>query len=566
MKTIKNTMIVLMLGMTMMLTAQPTPGVIYTSTSTYSASPTQTLPAFITTLYYPSGFCVFSSPAIPITSTTSGTYGYGTGITFTTGAVGTQSAGTALIPGPFYTNGGVAPGGLLYFSQSTGANAGIKDTGIYVVGYKPNASTTWTSQNIFLGVCQSAIPTPTAGFTQNTQSVCVNGVINFTNTSSSASLVTTYGPSYTQKIWPSKYTWIITGPVNLPPVIASPGATTQPGSLGTPLSYTFNTPGTYTISLNATNWSGPNSNMPDPVCTQTQIVTVYANPTVSASNASVCPGKSVTLNASGASSYTWNTGAYTSSISVSPSIPTNYTVTGIYGNGCKNSTTLSVSIGTNPALSVSQPPFPICAGNNLTLTATSSNGTITWPNGNQVVSPTANTTYTIISTLNGCITSSNISVATNPLPTVSVVYSPTICMNTNSTIVANGASTYTWNGVSFGISLLLNVSTNTVINVVGTDGNGCFNSTTVSINAVDCTTGIGENHLNSSIKVYPNPSNGEFFVEAENGTVQVFTLTGQLISTTELNGKTPIHVEAAGMYVIKLTVDGRVYSSRLINQ
>ena len=168
--------------------------------------------------------------------------------------------------------------------------------------------------------------------------------------------------------------------------------------------------------------------------------------------------------------------------------------------------------------------------------------------------------------MNGCITSSNISVATNPLPTVSVVYSPTICMNTNSTIVANGASTYTWNGVSFGISLLLNVSTNTVINVVGTDGNGCFNSTTVSINAVDCTTGIGENHLNSSIKVYPNPSNGEFFVEAENGTVQVFTLTGQLISTTELNGKTPIHVEAAGMYVIKLTVDGRVYSSRLINQ
>jgi len=77
----------------------------------------------------------------------------------------------------------------------------------------------------------------------------------------------------------------------------------------------------------------------------TQTITINANtsPTLSVSNASLCIGNSVTLSASGASTYSWSTGATTSSTSVSPTIQTIYTVTGM-ANNCSATQTVMVSI------------------------------------------------------------------------------------------------------------------------------------------------------------------------------------------------------------------------------
>ncbi|MEZ4879194.1 MAG: M36 family metallopeptidase [Chitinophagales bacterium] len=58
------------------------------------------------------------------------------------------------------------------------------------------------------------------------------------------------------------------------------------------------------------------------------IVTVKAKPVVSVNNATICSGQSVTLTASGASTYNWSTGAATTSISVSPTSTTSYKVAG----------------------------------------------------------------------------------------------------------------------------------------------------------------------------------------------------------------------------------------------
>ena len=51
-------------------------------------------------------------------------------------------------------------------------------------------------------------------------------------------------------------------------------------------------------------------------------VTVNAIPTVAVNSATICAGKSVLLNASGATSFNWSNSATTSSISVSPSTTT----------------------------------------------------------------------------------------------------------------------------------------------------------------------------------------------------------------------------------------------------
>jgi len=73
----------------------------------------------------------------------------------------------------------------------------------------------------------------------------------------------------------------------------------------------------------------------------TSTVTVNALPVVSATAQTLCLGNSGVLTATGASSYTWSTGGIASTIVVSPTITTSYTVTGQDDNGCVNTATVN---------------------------------------------------------------------------------------------------------------------------------------------------------------------------------------------------------------------------------
>ncbi|MBK7668139.1 MAG: T9SS type A sorting domain-containing protein [Sphingobacteriaceae bacterium] len=68
-------------------------------------------------------------------------------------------------------------------------------------------------------------------------------------------------------------------------------------------------------------------------------VTVNSLPTinVTTSNSVLCVGQTATLNTGGANTYTWNTSAITSSIVISPTLNTTYTVAGTDSNGCVDS-------------------------------------------------------------------------------------------------------------------------------------------------------------------------------------------------------------------------------------
>ncbi len=72
-------------------------------------------------------------------------------------------------------------------------------------------------------------------------------------------------------------------------------------------------------------------------------ITVYTLPniTLTGSTGIICTGETVTLTAGGANSYTWNTGFMTPAIVISPTISTNYTVTGTGLNNCTGSATLT---------------------------------------------------------------------------------------------------------------------------------------------------------------------------------------------------------------------------------
>lgn len=149
---------------------------------------------------------------------------------------------------------------------------------------------------------------------------------------------------------------------------------------------------------------------------------------------SVCQGSSVPLTASGATTYSWSTGATTASISVSPTISTNYTVTGTTGS----------CVGTPATFSVTFLPASLSAGSNLNmlckqkavLNATcnpASPASVAWSPATNlssatVLNPTvtagASTNYTVNVTLsNGCIKTSTVNVS-------SYAQTPDICQVT----------------------------------------------------------------------------------------------------------------------------------------
>jgi len=75
-------------------------------------------------------------------------------------------------------------------------------------------------------------------------------------------------------------------------------------------------------------------------------ITVNAIPTlsVSANPASVCAGYTSTITATGASTYTWNTGSIADTSIVHPTLATSYSVTGTDMNGCVNTATAGINV------------------------------------------------------------------------------------------------------------------------------------------------------------------------------------------------------------------------------
>ena len=99
-------------------------------------------------------------------------------------------------------------------------------------------------------------------------------------------------------------------------------------------------------------------------------VTVNSLPVVNITgNNVICIGGSTTLTAGGGVSYTWSNGANTTSVTVSPTVNTIYTVTATDINGCKANTSISVKVNPLPIPSISGDNI-ICVGESTTLVAT----------------------------------------------------------------------------------------------------------------------------------------------------------------------------------------------------
>lgn len=205
-------------------------------------------------------------------------------------------------------------------------------------------------------------------------------------------------------------------------------------------------------------------------CTITPTVSINSSHTV------LCAGSTATLTASGSvNSYSWNTGALTNTLSVSPSSTTVYFVSNT-GNYCASSSAFTLAVTPQPTVSVSSSTSLTCAGSSVHLTATGANS-YSWNTGQTSASfqtaPVATTVYTITGTTNNCSNVKTFTQQVQPLP-VLVISSSTnqICSGNTAILSVSGASAYLWNTGQTISSISTSPLATTIYTVTGTT-NGC---------------------------------------------------------------------------------------------
>lgn len=195
---------------------------------------------------------------------------------------------------------------------------------------------------------------PTITSQPNSTVICGNGSTSFAMAATGA----------------TSYTWMVnngTGFVNVTNGGVYAGANTPTLTL-------TNVPGTYNnyvYQCVATNSVGGT------VTSQATLVVNNTNVLVTG-NTQLCQGSGGTLSASGAATYTWNTGSNSSSIAINPSVTTTYTVTGTSSISCISSPVIvTVQVVPNPTIASSG--GTVCSYPGTTsITANASVPNITW--------------------------------------------------------------------------------------------------------------------------------------------------------------------------------------------
>ncbi|KXK39636.1 MAG: PKD domain-containing protein [Bacteroidetes bacterium OLB9] len=212
----------------------------------------------------------------------------------------------------------------------------------------------------------------------------------------------------------------------------------------------------------------------------------------------ICSGESTTLqaqlNGGNPVSYAWNTGATSSTITVSPSSNTTYVVTITDINGCTSSASKLVTVNPLPAVSIDGQD--VCLNSSTTLTASGGTSYV-WSTGETTpsitVSPLMNTTYTVTATNNfGCTAAASKTVNVLPLPVVTITGDLQICLNEVTTLTASGGVSYVWSTGETTSSIDVSPVVNTTYTVTATDANGCSNtaSATVIVNGLSINASI----------------------------------------------------------------------------
>jgi hypothetical protein len=343
------------------------------------------------------------------------------------------------------------------------------------------------------------------------------------------------------------YTWL-PSTTNNSFVAVSPGATT-----------------TYSLQYS-------NGTVTCPIVESTVTIGSQLSIDLAASSNTVCSGTSVSISAqSAATTYSWNTGATTAAITVTPNATTVYTVAGITGSlpfpTCYGANTIQITVNASPSVAVAISPSVLCASQgSVTITASGADS-YSYPNlasNDNPLSfgtPTAGVWNLQINGINnnGCSVSGVIVFTVEPTPTVTVTRSsPTLCTTHVATLTGNGADTYVWTGANPSTSNPMTYSSSTAgtknFIVTGTDLAGCTGTAAISINVSVCNlVGLNALSANGETAIFPNPFTNEIHINDLDGQVIIYNAIGQVVINTPIRLSETINTSdlPKGSYLVK---------------
>lgn len=291
-------------------------------------------------------------------------------------------------------------------------------------------------------------------------------------------------------------------------------------------------------------------------------------------NSSICTGDSVSISATSGFNYIWSTGETTNTITVSPSLTTNYTVA-VADSALGCTTLLTQNINVNSVNASINGVTSICEGNSTTLMATGGTSYL-WNTGSTTasitVSPLISTTYFVAvnnSTL-GCSDSVSQQVIVNSV-SASLI-------QTNDSLIALGgdsASIYQWIDCTSNLQIAGANSNVFISQLAGIYAaiiisNGCTDTS----NCILVTTGIAEHYSSNHFSIYPNPATNTITIKIhsdETGEIQIVNTIGEIVypknprGFENLAGLHDLRIDVskfpAGMYVVRW-ISGENYQTQ----
>lgn len=279
------------------------------------------------------------------------------------------------------------------------------------------------------------------------------------------------------------------------------GVQTDTSNLRSP-SFTFDTPGTYTVSLQVKSPMGCAKSTSASIRVFEGLGGKITGPT------EICEGSDASFTAStlipGNPTYKWILPDGTNSSAVTTPVK-KYTTAGTYpilllvdNNGCVDSIPTNLKVNPNPEIGLTQKNAVLCEGSELSVTA-SGGSVYQWSPSTFIDNTNAatvkintrnNATYRVnVTTEYGCSKMDSIFIRVAKPFNLSTQNVFTVCEGKAVNLLVSGASTYKWINNTSGLSNnsisnpVATPSQNTIYTVVGTDADKCFTDTAnVSVN------------------------------------------------------------------------------------
>jgi gliding motility-associated-like protein len=464
--------------------------------------------------------------------------------------------------------------GQAYSFQVTDANGCPKTiSGTFVGG-----STLSYPQTAYctVGTASPTITGNAGGTYSSTAGLSINastGIINL-----AASTPNTYTVTYTTPAVPGPAcptTFVIT--INpLPTIVANDVTVCEGGTIAvnasgaatyswSPATYLSSATGSSVNFVNGVTTNYTVSGTDVNGCVNTDLVTVTVNgnaPIDAGPDVAICIGSSVTLNASGATTYAWDNGV-SNGIPFTPTVGTiTYTVIGTT-LGCTSTDQVVVTVNPLPVVFAGNNVI-VCEGSTVTLTGSGAN-TYTWnpviSNGIAFIPTLGTTTYTVTGTsAAGCINTDQVDVIVGPVPVVSFTPDVTIgCapLTVNLTNTTANSADCVWS-ISNGI-VLTGCGTVPVtftqggcydVTLTTTSNNGCVGTLT-STNLI-CVEALPIASFNPSSNVLSTLNTEVLFTNTSTGATSYLWNFGDESPSSNETNPTNIYPGEPGTYQVML--------------